>query len=96
MKDLEKQIEEASIKYIKTRYKRDDIDRDAKFGFINGAKSEAAKAFHQQGMYSEEEVKQLCSNAQLKYAFATISDQPYSVDEFDKSFDYWFNQNKKK
>lgn len=66
------------------------------YSFKIGALSPEVKVFHQQGTYTEEEVKLLCSKAQMKYAFASVSEQPYSVDEFDKQFDYWFNQNKKK
>jgi len=78
--------------------------RDFKFHWWNSSHeiimyyilSQPVKEFHQQRMYSEEEVKLLCSKAQMKYAFALVSEQPYSVDEFDKNFNYWFNQNKKK
>ena len=95
MKDYEKAIEDAANRSANEYYspERKIVIREQ---FIIGAKSPEAKEFHQQRMYSEEEVKLLCSRAQMKYAFASVSDQPYSVDEFDKNFNYWFNQNKKK
>ena len=94
MKDFKKQIEKASIEYVKTRYKRDDIDRDAKFGFINGAKSEAAKAFHQQGMYTEEEMLLLLNKAFL-VGFKAKQDK-YILSDFNDVFidKSWIDNNK--
>jgi hypothetical protein len=58
-----------------------DLNTDLKKGFINGAKWQAKK------MYSEEEVKRICSKAWLK-----TPNTPNMLEEFDK----WFEQVKKK
>jgi len=57
-------------------------------GFIAGAKSEAAKTFHTKGMYTEEEVKRLCSEAYVK--------SPDDHDNMIEYFEKWFDKNKKK
>ena len=84
---LEKQIEEAaeieySIKDGLLSNRERDISRSA---YIKGTKSEAAKAFHQQGMYSEEEVKQLLNQCNCLSK---------SIEDFNEQ--EWFEQNKKK
>jgi hypothetical protein len=62
MKDYEKQIEEAAeLIPEKLGWPNDGTaeGNDIKLAFIAGAKSEAAKAFHQQGMYTKEDVQKL-------------------------------------
>lgn len=83
MKDYEKQIEEAAIESSNGSWNESDWTS----GFIYGAKSPEAKEYWQQGMYSEEEVKRLCSKAWL--IKGDINDLIYQ-------FDNWFEQNKKK
>jgi len=80
MVDLEKQIEVDAEIYAY------DISVDfasvARINsFIQGAKSEAAKAYHTKGMYSEEEVLELL----LNYA----GENPIHLKE-------WFDKSKKK
>lgn len=81
-KDLEKQIEEAAVKSIAN----DKATKQSPFScFINGAKSQEAKEYWQQGTYSEEEVMKLCYSAMKERDYT-----PYCV------FQEWFEQNKKK
>ena len=47
-------------------------------------------------IYTEEEVKKLCSNAFGYYAYTSISNQPYSDEELKEEFEEWFENNKKK
>lgn len=56
-----------------------------KQSFMHGAKSEAAKEFHQQGMYSEQEVLHLINEAFL------IGVKDWGTD----SLYAWFEKNKK-
>lgn len=85
MGDLEKQIEEAAYKYgNKTNSHVGDNN------FIVGAKSEAAKEYWQQGMYSEEEVFNLIDRI--------YTTGIYQMETYNKSMNLkaWFDQNKKK
>ena len=88
--DLEKQIEISADKFADSewRYSNGYIVAEAvKQYFIIGAKSEAAKQYWQQGMYTEEEVKQMI----VKF-FNSCTDS--FINQY--SFDKWFEQNKKK
>ena len=77
MKDLEKQIKDAAYNFL---VKVNQSPYYSKEAFIAGAKSEAAKEYWQQGMYSEEEVKKFLYNL-------------WEADDDD--FEKWFNENKK-
>lgn len=99
MVDLEKQIEETAEMYAY------DISVDFSSlarinSFIEGAKSEAAKAYHTKGMYSEEDLIEA-----IKFTISQwISDnERMEPDHRDlvRSFIHqdlpvWFEQNKKK
>ena len=85
MKDLEKQIEEAVIKYPNEHTNQLPIE----VAFYDGAKSPEAKEYWQHGMYSEEEAKKLALLA-AEYA------QDYHMKFPYEWFDEWFEQNKKK
>ena len=94
MEDLEKHIEISADKFADSewRYSNGYIVAEAvKQYFIVGAKSEAAKNFWQQGMYSEEEVKGMIIKF---YNSNTKHDQIGFINQY--SFDKWFEQNKKK
>lgn len=59
--------------------------------FINGAKSQAAKDFHTQGMYSEEEVKKIAL-----YFFSFNLWPHINTDRpTENNFDIWFTDYKK-
>lgn len=96
-KDLEKQIEIIADKFADAewRYSNGYVVAEAvKQYFIAGAKSKAAKQYWQQGMYTEEEVKDLLNKSHL----ARVKD-PMLVLWVDKGLEFsptWFEQNKKK
>ena len=85
--ELEKKIEEAAdadfivgkTRHVGTRERY--LYEEKRESFLNGA------SFGRKGIYTEEEVKRLCSKAWLKI--------PNTVDMLE-SFDKWFEQNKKK
>lgn len=93
MVDLEKQIEEAAdLKYTKLSANPpycEIKEKSAIRGFVEGAKSEAAKAYHTKGMYSEDEAKKLA-------LLAAEHAQDYHMKFPYEWFDEWFEQNKKK
>lgn len=74
-------IEEAAERYDFEGASREKV-------FCIGARSDEAKEFHQQGMYSEEEMKLLAWGAWYESGFC-----PNSSEE---NFDKWFELNKKK
>jgi hypothetical protein len=87
--DFDKEIEKAAKeKYIFSEFKT---------AFIEGAKSEVAKAYHTQGMYSEEEVQSLCKKT-WREAFRYGVNENYSHSKLAdcNTFNAWFTQNKKK
>lgn len=97
MEEIEKKIEEAAENFIVKNTKPNNVDLEDHFVnfsggsfekdcWISGAKSEAAKQYWQQGMYSEEEVKELLIKC-LAYTNISI---------LGKEFENWFNKNKKK
>lgn len=57
MKDYEKAIEEAGAAFIIKEHLDGNSDTYYSETFIAGAKSEAAKEFHQQGMYTEKDLQ---------------------------------------
>jgi len=63
--------------------------------FKKGAKSDAAKAFHQQGMYTEEEVLNLLSN-NLEVNMDWVNNKLKGKKCERPVFSVWFEQNKKK
>ena len=88
MEELEKKIIEADHRYCKK------INTYVGFGnFTQGAKSPEAKAFHTQGMYTEEEVKELleCYESHFRCHISQYCD-PQDVQNFEE----FFEQNKKK
>lgn len=97
MKDYEKQIEEAANKHIESREHKDS----SRYSFLYGVKSPEAKEFHQQGMYTEEEVKEILESFQW---YAKDNCEANYLDEetaeivfgYDYNFEEWFGQNKKK
>ena len=90
MKDLEKQIEQASKDAFKASELFEAASPHYENGFIKGAKSEAAKAFHQQGMYSEEETEELLVEYML------YCEECERKDSFPDNARNWFETNKKK
>lgn len=86
MVDLEKQIEEYLSKCDKVENSRLSI-------WMDGIKSEVAKAYHTKGMYSEEEVVNILNKLMSNYLFygngIFNKENPFSISE-------WFEQNKKK
>ena len=82
MKAIEKQAKAFS--------KERGMDEEAEYcvyrGFLEGAKSEAAKEFWQRGMYSEGELRLLLD----KYLYEQC------VSKWDSSDDDWWTLNKKK
>lgn len=96
MVDLEKQINEAAVSSITPR--TDDISAFCVSYFIQGAKSDAAKAYHTKGMYSEEEVICLLGehlNVNLDWVIQSIDDPKWGRQN-KPNFTEWFEQNKKK
>ena len=92
MKDLEKQIEEAAYNCsedFRDSYKRQTVRIDS---FITGAKSQAAKEYNQQGMYSGKEVRQLFIDGAEEF----FSQNKVFGDFLLKQDLEWFEQNKKK
>ena len=92
MEDLEKQIEKAAIeeyKVLKTILEP-NIYNMLKETYIHAAKSNVAKAYWQQNMYSEEEVQVLLCKFK--------DDHPLhrGIQIFDKDCIEWLNKNKKK
>ena len=90
MEKLEKAIEEAAFEF-KVDYKPFERNLDyreyAEFGFIKGAKSDAAKNYHQKGMFSHEDMRQ-----------AFIGGINYGMDETNcthPDFNNWFDDYKK-
>lgn len=63
----------------------DDVYGAIHSSFINGAISDAAREFHQEGMYSEDEVKVLIKKAII-----------YKFENMFINVDTWFERNKKK
>lgn len=86
MKDYEKQIAKAAYKYSHSRL------NNAYYNFLEGAKSPEAKEFHQQGMYSEEEVKALIWEGRTFFQARTDVAWKYVREQFSD----WFEENKKK
>lgn len=99
MEDLEKKIEEAAELYGKSY---DDIFGTcgvATDSFESGAKSPEAKAFHQQGMYTEEEVKEVLLKSQGSWIVYEnpLTDRRCCTSNWEfEYFNIWFEQNKKK
>ena len=98
MEDLEKKIEEAAENF--SVIKRGQID-----SFIEGAKSPEAKEFHQQGMYSEEDLIDFsvwCGINYISYYSQRNNKRiwfdPDNVKYLttEKLLDIWKEQNKKK
>lgn len=91
MKDLEKQIEEAAETNANSLSKTIDLDEldfiIANNAFITGAKSPETKEYWQQGMYTEEEVKDLLDKH---------TDIVWVPEGYSKIFPEWFEQNKNK
>lgn len=84
MKDLEQAIRDAAEKYANTS-PRLSLYHGRANTFMDGALSLEAKAFHQKGMYTEEEVLKFVIQAEtLGYAM------PGEIDIVQ-----WFNENKK-
>ena len=59
-------------------------------GFVAGANSPEAKEFWQQGMYSEEDVREIATDF-FRYWYNTISGT-----NTDEGFSIWFEEYKKK
>ena len=98
--DLEKQIEEAAEKYSLngdwTMFAEKEIVR--KEAYISGAKSEAAKEYWQQGMYSEDEIWELLfdnTNIFLDWFQLAITN-PEKANENRPDLLKWFESVKKK
>lgn len=96
MKDLEKAIEKAAQSTYREDFMESSIpDRDAMCSmFIAGAFSDEAKEFHQQGMYSKEEVKNAFDSG-MGYIISQLSYFSSNMDT-SKGFNKWFENNKKK
>lgn len=77
---MSKLIEEAALKYAN---KHKDYNC-AGLIFYDGAKSEAAKEYWQQGMYTEEEVLKIIDNLFHKYASSYRHDA--KVDFINKEY----------
>jgi len=101
MKDLEKQIEEYASRFAELQsFKKDSkIYNVCSNSVIMGAKSQAAKEYWQQGMYSEKEVKELIfklRGSRIIYE-NPLTDRPCSTTNWTfHNFEEWFGQNKKK
>jgi len=94
MKDLEKAIEKAANDSSDGAWSESDWYH----GFRIGAKSPEAKAFHTQGMYTEDEVWILLAknvNVYLDW-FATSLQNPEQGKLNKPDLLKWFEQNKKK
>lgn len=92
MKDLEKQIEDAAKDYADHEIKANE-EKDSNFMTMVdavkfGAKSNAAKEFHQQGMFSPEDMI-----AFGDYCYNEYAESPFSFRELLAN---WIEQNKKK
>lgn len=92
MEDLEKQMEEAAFDYARNPNNEFQYNSKMFNSFIVGAKSEAAKNFWQQGLYTEEEVYKLCKISFEMY----MSSDSLSDDELYEEWEKWYNRNKKK
>ena len=85
MKDCEKRIEDVAKNFSNVFSEREM--------FVKGAKSDVAKEYWQQGMYSEQEVEEL---AKLAFSKAlNIDGFNPNVGYNQQKFDEWFNNNKK-
>lgn len=82
---MKQTIEEAAESRITKQYTAYKVRRA---GFITGAYSEAAKEFHTQGMYSEEQLRKLLNIIYDKW----VDD----LQNMYKSFDEWYDTYKKK
>lgn len=101
MKDYKKATEEAAHEDFSYGAKSSvgsgtrSMYENKKQSFIHGAKSEAAKEFHQQGMYSEEEVLKLLVD-NLEVYLDWVDDGLRGKLCEKPKFSEWFEQNKKK
>lgn len=90
MKELEKQIEDAAQKYAKSR-----LDASTAWGsFVDGAKSEAAREYWQEGMYSKEDLREAFSVGYNK-AVSSINEDRFDEEDNAPTFEQWFNFYKK-
>jgi hypothetical protein len=84
-KDLEKQIEEAAENYCEN-FSHDYLWQQTNIiTFKKGVKSEVARQYWQQGIYTEEEVHRLLNQCNCLSK---------SIEDFNEQ--EWFEQNKKK
>lgn len=115
MEDLEKKIEEAAIVYENQRKQDLSIVSEGYgsffFSFLDGAKSEAAKEYWQQGMYSRTQLNEAIE-AGINEGLRKQQKGMYSEEELKESLyefcfelgfspdkgaiNSWFEQNKKK
>lgn len=94
MKELERKIEEAAENNVAppdNYWIPDREERIAISAFKKGAKSDEAKAYWQEGMYTEGEVKEM-----LNSLFFTEIYPDYTIKWEQEDLDLWFEQNKKK
>ena len=94
MKTIEKKIKEAACKHADEccdRFAEDNSTwMNRKWNFIDGVKSNVAKEYHTQNLYTEEEVKEFIKNA---YSYGYMdrdkdigfgSNIPYSLEQLNR------------
>lgn len=102
MVDLEKQIEEAAdLKYTTLSANPPYCEIKGKAairGFVEGAKSDAAKAYHTKGMYTLQQVSDFIEDEYDNYLDYLLENNRCSRrgSKTYLSFADWFEQNKKK
>lgn len=105
MEELERKIEEVASNYadreIIVNEEKDENYATMIYAVKFGVKSEIAKQYWQQGMYSEEEVKQFviaalkATGKTIKATMKNIRSNAY-IEFNGDDFEEWFEQNKKK
>lgn len=91
MKDFEDKISEAGTEFS-NKYPN---MIGAGLSFMIGIKSDIAKEYHTQGLYTEEEVKNIVYNA-YRFGRSQEAYQTAKNIEHRETIDIWFETNKKK
>jgi len=82
MKDIERQIEIDSYAYVAS-FKIDDNSNRIGEAFRRGAKSQAAKEFWQQGMYTKEDLYDILNNFRKQFSLHRgIQIMDFDIKEF--------------
>jgi hypothetical protein len=89
---MKQTINKAAKQYNKNAHSGHFAGEEPSYHFINGARSQASKDFHTQGMYSEEELKNIACNFFNYHLWNETKRQ----ENISICFDEWFEHNGKK